>query len=99
MRLSPRFRAPVCALLLGLGGVSCNNTPTLPLPPPVAQAMLEEAGFALVVGDVHEHAYVSVLNERTEDGVITRAQLSHTSTWLFTSPRLRMICGCVPFTW
>ena len=73
MRLSPRFRAPVCALLLGLGGVSCNNTPTLPLPPPVAQAMLEEAGFALVVGDVHEHAYVSVLNERTEDGVITRA--------------------------
>lgn len=73
MRLSPRLRGPLCALLLGLGCVSCNNTPTLPLPPPVAQATLDEQGFALVVGEVHAHAYVSVLNERTERGVITRA--------------------------
>ena len=72
MRLSRRLFGPLCALLLGLGCVSCNNTPTLPLPPPVAQATLDETGFALVVGEVHPLAYVSVLNERTDQGVITR---------------------------
>jgi hypothetical protein len=73
MRLSVRLRGPLCALVLGLGCVSCNNTPTLPLPPPVAQATLDEQGFALVVGEVHALAYVSVLNESTDQGVITRA--------------------------
>jgi hypothetical protein len=73
MRLSVRLRGPLCALLLGLGCVSCNNTPTLPLPPPVAQATIDEQGFALVVGEVHALAYVSVLNESTDQGVITRA--------------------------
>ena len=32
-------------------------------------------------------------------GVITRAQFSQMSTWLFTSPIPREICGCVAFTW
>jgi hypothetical protein len=73
MRFLVGFRGSVCALLLALSCGSCNVTPTLPLPPPVAQATLDEQGFALVVGEVHEHAYVSVLNERTEGGVITRA--------------------------
>ena len=32
-------------------------------------------------------------------GVITRAQFSQMSTWLFVSPRYGRIWGCVPFTW
>jgi hypothetical protein len=73
MRLFVRLGRLACALLLVLACASCNNTPTLPLPPPVAQATLDEQGFALVTGEVHAHAYVSVLNESTEAGVITRA--------------------------
>jgi hypothetical protein len=73
--VSPGRRSVVaaCALAAALACSSCNNTPTLPLPPPIAQATLGESGLALVKGDVNPLAYVSVLNERTEAGVITRA--------------------------
>jgi hypothetical protein len=56
------------ALILG----SCTTTPTLPLPPPVASVGVPEDGFALVEGEVHSLAYVLVLNEASEEGVITR---------------------------
>jgi hypothetical protein len=60
------------ALLSTLG--SCTTTPTLPLPPPVASVGVPgDDGFAQIEGQVHALAYVSVLNERSEEGVITRA--------------------------
>jgi len=68
--------AAVLGLLLCLGLLtpSCNVTPTLPLPPPVASADTpDEQGYALVQGEAHALSYVSILNERTDSGVITRA--------------------------
>jgi hypothetical protein len=78
MRFSVRLGARLCVFVWLLAGAlalgSCNATPTLPLPPPVVGVVtVDEQGIALVKGEVHEHAYVSVLNERTEAGVITRA--------------------------
>ena len=59
-------------LLLSFG--SCNSTPTLPLPPPVAQVSTpDETGFALVEGEAQEDAYIFVLNETRDAGVITKA--------------------------
>src|SRR4051794_2926262 len=59
-------------LCLGLFVASCNTTPTLPLPPPVASAGTPDSqGFALVEGQAQALSYVSVLNERTDAGVIT----------------------------
>ena len=60
-------------LALLLAG-ACNATPTLPLPPPTAKVGIpDEQGFALVEGEAQEDAYVSVLNENTNEGVITLA--------------------------
>ncbi len=57
---------------LGLGG--CNQAPTLPLPPPVVDiGSPNTQGLVTVSGEVTPQAYVSVLNERTEKGLITRA--------------------------
>jgi hypothetical protein len=60
-----------------LVGTSCNTTPTLPLPPPLATVGVpDEQGFALVEGEAEPAAYVSVLNEDGTDderGVITQA--------------------------
>lgn len=60
-----------------LVSTSCNTTPTLPLPPPLATASVpDEQGFSLVEGQAEADAYVSVLNEdspETEKGVITQA--------------------------
>ena len=52
---------------------SCGTTPTLPLPPPVASVGVSTNGLVVVQGEVLPEAYVSVFNEHTEDGVITRA--------------------------
>ncbi len=57
-----------------MGGVAgCGATPTLPLPPPVASVSESKNGLVLVEGEVLPEAFVSVFNERTEAGVITRA--------------------------
>jgi hypothetical protein len=74
MPLSGRTLVLAFVLSGALASASCNTTPTLPLPPPVASASSpDEQGFALIEGEAHALAYVSVLNERTEAGVITRA--------------------------
>ena len=65
--------AAVLALLAVLLCSACTTTPTLPLPPPVASVGLPVDGFADVEGQVHALAYVSVLNEQSDQGVITRA--------------------------
>jgi len=54
---------------------SCANTPTLPLPPPVASVGQSTNGLVLVEGQVLPRAFVNVFNERTEAGVITRADM------------------------
>ena len=73
-----RRRFPVLPLLL-LAALpllgSCGTTPTLPLPPPVASVGESTNGLVVVEGEVLPQAYVSVFNERTEGGVITRADL------------------------
>jgi hypothetical protein len=72
-------RGPLRAALLGsvlaalLAG--CGNTPTLPLPPPLAvigAPSLE--GLVTVSGQANEDAYVTVLNQQTESGKITHAE-------------------------
>jgi hypothetical protein len=73
-RGTARFGLPGLLLLVALACGSCTTTPTLPLPPPVASAGVPDAdGFAQIEGQVHALAYVSVLNEASEEGVITRA--------------------------
>lgn len=58
--------------MLSLGG--CNSAPTLPLPPPVVDVGSPNSqGLVEVRGEVLPNAYVSVFNERTEVGVIVRA--------------------------
>ncbi len=61
------------ATALPLAG--CGTTPTLPLPPPVASVGEAKNGLVVVEGEVLPQAYVSIFNERTEGGVITRADL------------------------
>ncbi|MFT3922866.1 MAG: hypothetical protein QM778_10055 [Myxococcales bacterium] len=61
------------AALPAVGG--CGTTPTLPLPPPVASVGQSVNGLVLVEGQVLPRAFVSVFNERTEAGVITRADM------------------------
>lgn len=52
----------------------CNTAPTLPLPPPVVDVGSPNSqGLVQVRGEVLPQAYVSVFNERTEVGVIVRA--------------------------
>ena len=68
------------ALLLLLGAIALGacSTPTLPLPPPAALSSSgpDADGIITVEGDVLEDAYVFVLNETTERGVIVRADAS-----------------------
>lgn len=72
--LSKRCLTGAFIVFAALPLASCNTTPTLPLPPPVASASApDEQGFALVRGEASAEAYVSILNERSESGVITRA--------------------------
>jgi hypothetical protein len=69
-----RFVAALGLTLTALLCASCNSTPTLPLPPPLATVSTpDEQGFALVEGEATEQAYVSILNEATDQGVITQA--------------------------
>lgn len=65
------------ALLLGaLLGPSCA-APTLPIPPPTAlvEGPPDAQGFVLVTGNARPGAFVSCLNERTERGVLVRADV------------------------
>jgi hypothetical protein len=73
--MAPRRAFLAASLLLGHGFLqACANTPTLPLPPPVATAEFpDESGLVRVSGTALGNAFVSVLNTRTEQGVITRA--------------------------
>jgi hypothetical protein len=60
--------------MAGFGMAGCNSTPTLPLPPPVVDVGTPNSqGLVTVRGDVLPLAYVSVFNERTEAGLIVRA--------------------------
>ncbi len=63
------------ALLAGVAGAGgCNTAPTLPLPPPVVNVGSPNArGLVVVRGEALPLAYVSVFNERSELGVIARA--------------------------
>lgn len=66
--------AGVCLLGSAFGTTGCNSTPTLPLPPPVVDVgSPNEQGLVTVRGEVLPLAYVSVFNERTESGLIVRA--------------------------
>ena len=62
------------ALALGLGGLACA-APTLPLPPPTAlvEGPPDADGIAIVRGEARPGAFVGCLNQRTELGVIVRA--------------------------
>jgi hypothetical protein len=52
----------------------CGNTPTLPLPPPTALVGSPNLqGLVTVAGDADDDAYVTVLNEQTDNGKITHA--------------------------
>lgn len=65
--------ALVCAVALPLFA-ACNSAPTLPLPPPVVSVGEPNTqGLVLIEGEVNARAFVLVFNERTEAGVITRA--------------------------
>ncbi len=68
------------AVCLGVGSIvvgltaACNTTPTLPLPPPLINVGTPNTqGLITVRGEVLPLAYVSVFNERTETGLIVRA--------------------------
>jgi hypothetical protein len=70
-----RLLLVLCALPVFASG-GCNTVPTLPLPPPVASVGEPDTqGLVLVEGQVSPRAFVSVFNERSESGVITRADL------------------------
>lgn len=68
------MRTALVALLsaaIAIAVLGCNNTPTLPLPPPVADVSPpDEAGFATVEGEVVPGAFVAVFNEDEGSGVI-----------------------------
>jgi hypothetical protein len=64
------------AALLAAALQSCVNTPTLPLPPPVASVGAPNLqGLVRVEGQANEEAYVTVLNQTTDSGQIGRADL------------------------
>jgi hypothetical protein len=72
MARRPLLVAVALTLTLWAGG--CNNAPTLPLPPPLVDVGAPNVqGLVEIRGEVAAFAYVSVLNERTEEGVIARA--------------------------
>jgi hypothetical protein len=73
----------VGAVLLGLG--SCTSR-TLPLPPPEVRSVTapDSDGLVTVAGYALEGASVGVMNERTQEGVITASAMegcSSTCPW------------------
>jgi len=70
-----RHLAPLALLLSVLAFQACNTTPTLPLPPPVVSSIStpDANGLVSVRGTALQRAYVSVLNDNSNEGVITRA--------------------------
>jgi hypothetical protein len=72
--MQPRLLLTAVCLAFALAVGGCNNVPTLPLPPPVASIGEPSVqGLVTVEGQVNPRAFVNVFNERTEAGVITRA--------------------------
>jgi hypothetical protein len=62
----------VIANALALG--SCGSTPTLPLPPPVATIGAPSLqGLVKVEGQANDDAFVTVLNQTTDQGRIAKA--------------------------
>lgn len=73
MWLRPLVLSLACALTPLFG---CTSTPTLPLPPPVAVVHAPTAqGLVMVEGEANVRAFVSVFNQHTEAGRITRADM------------------------
>lgn len=61
-------------LAIALACMPACLAPTLPVPPPTAAAeYLSSTNEAVVTGHADPGAYVSVLNERTNTGIIVRA--------------------------
>ncbi len=75
-----RWRALLFSIALGfavLGGDPGCAAPTLPIPPPTALVSPPAAdGFVTVSGQANPDAYVFVLNENTDAGVIGHAMPS-----------------------
>ncbi len=69
------WRAALLGLLLGaaVSAAGCA-APTLPIPPPTALISAPDAtGLVTVSGSADPAAYVFVLHEETQDGLITHA--------------------------
>lgn len=67
----------LAAIALGVAaGPSCA-APTLPIPPPTAlvEGPPDAEGLVLVTGNARPGAFVSCLNQRTEEGVVGRADV------------------------
>jgi len=63
-----------CGMAFGTGCAA----PSLPIPPPTALVSSPDAsGFVTVTGQADPSAYVFVLNENTEVGVILHANADH----------------------
>jgi multidrug efflux pump subunit AcrA (membrane-fusion protein) len=64
----------IAALALLVLGIAACAAPTLPLPPPTALAEAPDAsGIVTVRGNARAGVFVGCLNERTESGVLVRA--------------------------
>lgn len=71
-----RVLSAIALLLVALLGPSCA-APVLPIPPPTAlvEGPPQPDGTVLVTGDARPGAFVSCLNERTEEGVVVRSDV------------------------
>lgn len=72
---SHRGAGLIAALALLLLGVAACAAPTLPLPPPSAlvEGPPDASGIVTVTGNARAGVFVGCLNERTESGVLVRA--------------------------
>jgi hypothetical protein len=74
-----KWRSILAAVVLsvGIGSVTLQTgcaAPTLPIPPPTALVSAPDAtGLVTVTGHADPMAYVFVLNENTEQGIIVHA--------------------------
>lgn len=71
-----RVLSAIALLFVVLVGPSCA-APVLPIPPPTAlvEGPPDDAGMVRVSGNARPGAFVACLNERTEEGVVVRADL------------------------
>jgi hypothetical protein len=71
---SSLVRRPIKLSVLALALLASCATPTLPLPPPLALSTPPDSnGIVTVTGSVLPDAFVFVVNNQTEEGVIGRA--------------------------